>query len=144
MNKHVLDQLRRMTDRDLVEVAYQLALTYPSTFREMVDSALGIERLQRVDVEPNEDGVRYGNIRIKKLQDTDLQVSFLNDSPFCRTSAPIRIDSFAFNHLNTMTSDQKVTAIKWCREKYGLGLKEAKDLIEGLGIARILPQFKVY
>jgi ribosomal protein L7/L12 len=43
-------------------------------------------------------------------------------------------------YLQGMKSNDKVRAIKWLREKFNIGLKEAKDLVEKLVSDKIIDQ----
>jgi ribosomal protein L7/L12 len=43
-------------------------------------------------------------------------------------------------YLQGMKSNDKVRAIKWLREKFNIGLKEAKDLVEKLAGDKVIDQ----
>jgi hypothetical protein len=45
---------------------------------------------------------------------------------------PVKIDRKQMDTLRAFEAGDKVRAIKWLRETYGIGLKEAKDISESL------------
>jgi ribosomal protein L7/L12 len=53
---------------------------------------------------------------------------------------PVELSFLDLKYLQDMKSNDKVRAIKWLREKFNIGLKEAKDLVEELVSAKIIDQ----
>jgi len=53
---------------------------------------------------------------------------------------PVKIDRKQMDTLRAFEAGDKVRAIKWLRETYNIGLKEAKDLVEELVSAKIIDQ----
>jgi ribosomal protein L7/L12 len=53
---------------------------------------------------------------------------------------PVELSFLDLQYLQGMKSGDKVRAIKWLREKFNIGLKEAKDLCEKLVSDKIIDQ----
>jgi ribosomal protein L7/L12 len=53
---------------------------------------------------------------------------------------PLELSLLDLKYLQDMKSNDKVRAIKWLREKFNIGLKEAKDLCEKLVGDKVIDQ----
>jgi len=53
---------------------------------------------------------------------------------------PLELSFLDLKYLQDMKSNDKVRAIKWLREKFNIGLKEAKDLVEKLVGDKVIDQ----